>query len=321
MPFADIVGHEAAIRLLKAQVRRGRLAHSYLFVGLEGIGRRTLALELARALQCGSPRDAEPCGECEGCRQVVEGKHPDVRVVSPGTENDELGIDQVRDLVSWMMLTPFVSERKVAILDQAERATEQATHACLKILEEAPAGGLFILVAPGTHRLPATLVSRCYVVRLRPQGVEKVAEWLEKREGLAPAQARMLAVSSGGRLGLALQFHRAERLKRLNASLQAILEARRRRELEVSLGRISREEVAEALEWYASWWRDLAVLALGGAPQWVIHQDRLQELQRAAGSTPVDSLLEEVERAFWVEDAVQKNAQVRTGLSVLLARG
>ena len=298
MSFADLVGHEAAVRLLQGQIERDRLAHSYLFTGPEGIGKRRLAEEFARAAGC---------------------EEHDLLVVTPDPEKREILIEQVRAMEAWMSLTPYGGIAKAVIVDPAEKLTEESTHACLKIVEEPPARSLFLLISTAERRLPATLLSRCYKIRCAPQGVERTAEALQK-EGLDPAAARMLAISSGGRLGMALQFHRTGRLAKLNEALDLILEARKRKILENPFSpKTSREEIEEYVEWYAGWCRDLLVLKLKGDPAWVMHQDRMDQLQKAAAVVPEELILAQVDRAYRVQDAVRKNALVKSAMAVLLS--
>lgn len=300
MSFADLIGHEPAVRLLQGQIERDRLAHSYLFTGPEGIGKRLLAEEFARATGC---------------------EEHDLLIVTPDPEKGDILIEQVREMEGWMSLTPYGGKRKAVILDPAENLTEESTHACLKIVEEPPARSLFLLISSAEHRLPATLLSRCHKIRCSPQGIERTAEALQK-EGLDPAAARMLAISSGGRLGMAFQFHRTGRLAKRNAALDQILEARKRRDLENPFPpKTSRDEIEEYVEWYASWCRDLLVLKLKGDPAWVMHQDRLEQLQRSAATVPAEAILAQVDRAYRVREAVQSNALVKSAMAVLLSHG
>ena len=229
-------------------------------------------------------------------------------------------------------LTPFEGPWKVAIVSEADRLTEEATHACLKILEEPPENTIFLLTTQAPDRLPATVVSRCTVVRCAPQGVERVERHLQEKEGLPAEQARRLAMISGGRLGLALRFHRTDKLASKNEQLDQLLSAQKKRALEVPLGKAPREEVLEALQWYAAWWRDLLVLSVGGKAEWVIHQDRLEDLRltlrqaqgerssrRAQDERHVEELLGYIDRTYRVREAVERNAGLRIALAALLS--
>ena len=299
MPFEELIGHEPVVRLLTGQIERERLASTYLFVGPEGIGKRALALEFAKAL------------ECQG---------PDLLVVTLEGDSREIKIEQVRQMESWMMLTPYGGKRKAVILDPAEALTEESTHACLKILEEPPARSIFILLASAPHRLPVTLLSRCHKIRCAPQGTDRVAAALQK-EGVDPGKARMLAICSGGRIGLARQFHQSDRLAKRNTALDQILAALKRKDLENPFPKATRREVEEYVEWYASWWRDLLVLKLQGDLEWVVHQDRLDQLRKMAAAVPAGMILEQVDRSYEVQEAVQRNANLRTALALLLSHG
>ena len=298
MSFADVIGHEAAARLLQGQIEQDRLAATYLFTGPEGIGKRLLAEKFARAA---------------GCE-----KH-DLLVVTPDPEKGDILIEQIRAMEGWMSLTPYGGKRKAVILDPAENLTEESVHACLKILEEPPARSLFLLISGAEYRLPATILSRCHKIRCVPQGIERTAAVLQK-EGLDPAAARMLAISAGGRLGMALQFHKTGRLAKRNEALDLILEARKRKVLENPFSpKTTREEIEEYVEWYASWCRDLLVLKLKGDPSWVVHQDRMDQLQKAAAVVPAEAIHAQVDRAYRVRAAVQSNAQIKSALAVLLS--
>ena len=340
MSFADVVGHEAAVRLLKGQLLHHRLAQSTLFVGLRGIGKKFLAVEFAKALECEKALE-DACEACRACQQISRGAFPDVTVVSPEPGTHQIKIDQVRTLAHWSSLTPHTGRWKVGMIEDADRLTEEAAHACLKLLEEPPEQSLLLLTATTLNRLPSTVVSRCHVVRCLPQGIERVTAILQERERLDPILSRMLATWSGGRLGLALEFHRKQRLMEKNRAVDQLLTAWRQKNPEVPLGAASRQEVEEALEWFAAWWRDIVILALGGDPSWLIHQDRVEDLQREAervrgrrqgagdGGTlapcppplaPLGELLERIDRTYWAQEAVQRNASPRIALAALLTR-
>lgn len=321
--FSHLVGHEGAKRLLAGQIQRGTLASAYLFVGLSGIGKKQLALEFAKALQCpstgsGQALGVEACGRCDSCGRVSKGSHPDLLLVAPDPENHSVGIDQVRALAHSLNLTPHSGRWKIGIVEEADALTDQAAHACLRILEEPPQRSILILIATAPHRLPATVVSRCHLVRLRPQGIGRVARFLTEERGVAAEKARALAAFSGGRLGLALCFIEPKRFESKNAALNEFLSALGQGALEIPLASAGRPQVEEALEWLAAWWRDLLVLSLKGDPAWLIHQDRLEELKQSPRDD-VELLLDRIERTYAVCQAVQRNASPRIALAALLS--
>lgn len=332
MSFNKILGQEAAIQLLRGQIKKGRVAHTYLFAGPEGIGKRLLAIEMAKALSCAQPVKGEACDDCDSCRKIDGGSAPNLICVSAEKGSGQIGIDPIRALEHGMSLTSYGGGWKIGMVDGAERLTDEAANACLKLLEEPSEKSLYLLISSAPHRLPATLLSRCHTVRCLPQGVQRVEAYLKEKEGLAAALARMAANCSSGRIGLALQFCRTDQLKEKNEILDQLLGARKRGELEIPLSKAGREEIQQALQWYAGWWRDLLILSLKGDPEWIIHQDRLEDLKaaldviaRPASSGAKQSLrnpsvfLSQIERTYWVQDAIQKNANPRTALAALLA--
>ena len=319
MSWDNIVGHESIVQLLQGQLAKKRLAQSYLFVGLGGIGKRALALELAKTLLCPSKHSVQACDRCESCQKIPQGFYPDLLIMGPESETAQIGIDQVRTLTNWASLTPYAGVYKVALLEGADHLTEEAAHACLKLLEEPPENSCLILTASSVTRLPRTLVSRCYVVRCAPQGIHKVASFLKEKEKLDFAQAQRLAVLSGGRIGIALKL-KAEGWSAKKAALEELLAARRQKIVEVPLGDAPRLELEEALEWFASWWRDLLVLKLGGRENLLIHQEYLAQLQQVSREPlTLEVLLRQVDRTLKAHEAIQRNASPRIALAALLS--
>ena len=156
--FADVVGQEHITKVLKAQIEMGRTVHAYLFAGPRGTGKTSLAKILARAVNCLSPKDAEPCGECEACQHSVDGGSVDIVEIDAASNN---GVDSVRELRDRVGLMPAFLKRKVYIIDEVHMLSKGAFNALLKTLEEPPAHVIFILATTEPHKLPATIRSRC----------------------------------------------------------------------------------------------------------------------------------------------------------------
>ena len=163
-----MIGHEWAVDMLKKHVVNGTTRHAYLFCGPPGLGRRTLALRFAQALNCTTPSDAGiPCGTCRDCRGIQSMQHADLSVVQAETEGGTLKVDQIRDMRKTMILKPYMSKYRVAIFLRFQEANDNAANALLKTLEEAPSYAVLILTADNPEQLLPTIVSRCEVLRLR----------------------------------------------------------------------------------------------------------------------------------------------------------
>jgi len=168
--FRQIKGHEAQIAGLQRSYAAGRLAHAYLFVGPEGVGKQRVALALAKALLC-RHRDADAldaCTDCSSCRRFQAGSHPDFNLLALPEDRHELPIDMVRELTRWIGLKPADADRKVAVVDDAHTMSMPAANSFLKTLEEPPPGSVLILVAVEADQLLPTILSRCQVLRFGP---------------------------------------------------------------------------------------------------------------------------------------------------------
>jgi DNA polymerase-3 subunit delta' len=285
MPW-DLIGHEWAVSHLQRHLRTGQVRHAYLFTGPDGIGKRTLALRYAQTLACLEPsEDVIPCGRCRACRQVRAETHPDVHIVRRLEGKSEVGIEQVRDLQRQMSLSPLEARRRVAVLVDFHDASDGASNALLKTLEE-PAGEAVLLVtAWAAESVLPTIASRCEVMTLRPVGPGAIEAGLVSA-GANPEEARLLAGLAAGRPGWALAAKDSPSM--LQARRLALEELRRllpasRAERFAFAEKIHRddEKVRAVLEVWLSLLRDV-LIAAHGAEARIANLDRQQEVESLA---------------------------------------
>lgn len=295
----SILSHEWAAGLLARHIARGETRHAYLFCGPEGVGRRTLALQLAQALNCRQPpAPGQACGVCRDCTQFAALRHPDLSVIQAVDDegNPVIGgsilIEQIRAVTPTLSLAPYQSAYRVALFLRFEEATREAQNALLKTLEEAPDKAILLLTADSAENLLPTIVSRCEVLRLRPLEMEKLAEVLQLRWGLEPAAARRLAHLSGGRPGIALRLHQdpaaQEKIQRHLEDLLQLLGQNKRERFRFaekhfkSTGKNKpREQLRGMLNDWLSLFRDL-LLVSSGAEAPLTHLDQEADLRRIA---------------------------------------
>jgi DNA polymerase III subunit delta' len=202
MLLDEIRGQDAAVARLRRAVSVGRLGHALVFSGPPGVGKRTAAMALARALLC---RTGEGCRVCPECHLVDAGSHPDLFVEDLEKARLErptasmLSIEQVRRLRSQLASRALRGTHKVGIVDPADRATPDAQNALLKTLEEPPGAATLILVASNSLALLPTILSRCQRLLFAPLESALVAELLAA-EGVTPDLAESAAALSGGSL-------------------------------------------------------------------------------------------------------------------------
>lgn len=215
------IGNESAVRQLQGAVRKDRVSHAYLFTGPDQVGKRTLAMDLARALCCVKQRDLDtndfpPCGDCTACDRVERFAHPDVRLINANTPTSAdadaqaaekrvlIPIALISDIHSEAMLEPYESDYRIFVIDGANMMTPEAANSLLKTLEEPQPAVRLLLTAPSQTQLPATIVSRCHTISLRSVPVDTIRDALATTLGASDEQARDLAALSGGNPGWAV---------------------------------------------------------------------------------------------------------------------
>ena len=228
MPFSSVVGHASLIALLKKAVLGKRVPQSLLFAGPDGVGKRTVAVALAQAINCSKPTaDGDACGTCGACVRIAKGQYPDVVVVDKGGEAS-IKIQALRTRVlDAVGYRPFEGARRVFIIDQAEAMTDQAQDALLKTLEEPPSAAILILVSAFPDMLLATIRSRCRRLRFAPLSERDVERVLIGTTKMDPAAARSRSAASGGSVSRALTVEEDEFEEDRRAALGLIAAAAR----------------------------------------------------------------------------------------------
>lgn len=332
----NIVGHDWAVELLKGAIIHDRIGHAYLITGPRQIGKGTLARIFAMALNCQADKlEDRPCGQCRPCSLIENGRHPDVRLLLPeisGRGKYSIKIDQIRGLAQELSLTATEARTKVAIIKQFDAANASAANAFLKTLEEPPNNVVLLLTASDADTLLPTITSRCRTIALRPLSTRKVEAVLQTRYDTDPAQARLLAHLSNGRLGWAIEAAReqsllAERDDQLSI-LKEVLGSSRVGRFSLA-DRLSRdpEKLPELLQTWLSWWRDAALMkwpnAGGSGDSHTQDHSQLTNIDHVAWLTQIVSLfsasdttasLKKTEKSIW---ALERNANARLVLENL----
>jgi DNA polymerase-3 subunit delta' len=284
-----LAGQPRAAALLGRALEQDRVAHAWAFVGPPGSGRTTAALAFAGALLC----EQRGCGRCRACVLAAARRHPDLHIVEPTPpESNPRGarairIGAIRALEREAVLMPAMAGRKVFVLDDADRMTGEAPQAFLKTLEEPPPRTVLILVLAGVRTLPATVLSRCQIVRFRPPETDAAAaERAEILEVLAEVRAR----------GVEALFRRSQAVER------------------------DRERAERLVDACWLFCRDL-VLARAGAPaRLLIQPEAADDVAREAGTWSDDELLRAIEACREARRALAVNVSPRLTVEVVLSR-
>lgn len=318
----DLIGHEWAVDMLKKHVVNGTTRHAYLFCGPPGLGRRTLALRFAQALNCTTPSDAGiPCGTCRDCKGIQSMQHADLSVIQAESEGGTLKVDQIRDMRKTMILKPYMSKYRVAIFLRFQEANDNAANALLKTLEEAPSYAVLILTADNPEQLLPTIVSRCEVLRLRSSSIEEVKKDLETK-GVESDKARLIAHISSGRPGYAHRLVEDDvlldkREERLN-ELLTLLSASRVEKFSYadSLAR-DKDSMRQAITFWISYWRDI-MLRTAQAGTTLVNVDRNVEIEDLAGQVDLSTARKVVSRLENALEQIDRNVNPRLLAEVML---
>ncbi len=317
MTFANIIDHDRQKKVLGLALKNKRLAHAYLFEGPEGIGKKLMALALARALFCTA---GEGCGECAACRKVDHLNHPDLHLLS--ADGTQIKIDQVRKLQQELSLRPLEAEVRVCLIDGAETLNAAAANALLKTLEEPLPGTLLILLSAKPEMLLDTIRSRCQRLRFQRLSRSRLAEILEHRLELSETEARVVAALADGSFKKAFGENRSLFLEKRQKLLKSLVS--------LSDGSIfplfdlaqdladDKENLPDILDIFQSFYRDLLLLLHGRPESELVNIDMRETLYAQSRLEQVDGLIKKLEALDQARLHLQRNVNRQLAMETML---
>jgi len=298
--FSSVFGHRRLLSLLSRAIARDTLPPALLLAGPSGVGKRRVALAIARAVNCLEPRatsefERDACGKCASCRRIERGVHPDVIVIEPG-DTGSIKIEAIRDVVDRAGYRPFEGRRRVVIIDEADALVPPAQNALLKTLEEMPSASVFVLVSSIPDALLPTVRSRCPRLRFGPLSAGEVAQALVRDHRYSDSDARAAASDADGSVGRALAADSAD-LTEARDDARRLLEQTARtddpaRRLEAvkdlsgtkGTSASDRDQMAACLRALASLLRDLGIIATHADRRTLANGDLESHLEKLTGT-------------------------------------
>jgi DNA polymerase-3 subunit delta' len=321
MGFSEISGHQRQLDTLRSAMASGRLHHAYLFLGPEGVGKRTIAMALAKGIHC-VEWDQDYCGRCVNCARITGGNHPDVRLIEPLADKKEISIQQIRELQRELNYRSFSGKQKIAIIDPAILMNSSAQNALLKTLEEPPVGSLIVLIASNAGGLLPTLRSRCLRLSFAPLSSAQVTAFLESQHGMQADEAKLLAAMSMGSIGAAVNLDKDELIekRRIWSSMLISLKGRDYNAAIVAAEEFARnrDEALKFLKWAETWYRDLLIYGATQRPDELVNLDMLPQIDRQATESSVDCILSALSQITGASASIQRNLNRRMVLEKLL---
>lgn len=321
-----VAGHEEAVTLLEKSIEKDMLSHAYLFVGPSQVGKMTLAMNLACAVNCLESRFSRPCGECTQCYRIFAGQHPDVQIIETEASSRTINLEQVKDIQHSAMFKPYEGKYRVFIVEEASSLNDEASNNILKLLEEPPESVLFILLTSQGQFVLPTISSRCHWIKLNILSACTITREIQRIFDIPSEEAEGLARLSNGRIGWALKAAGDPQimkdyivsLDRMAAILDDNLEDRFAYAEEMAILYLrDRNKALEQLNTSVSWWRDLMVLK-NGDREFVSNMPALEALDYHASWVSSSQMVESINKTLETLDYMESNVNPRLALECLM---
>ena len=347
--FSEILGQDKPKKILRQTLERGKIPHAYLFTGIPGIGKISMARVLTMALNCHKLNDGEVCGQCKPCRQIKNGTFTEFIIVRPRKsdvsifEGDPkkgkrptliISIDHIRELERVLAFAPL-DKYRVCVVDQAEKMTLEAANAFLKTLEEPPPGNILILKTEDPNYLLPTILSRCQRIAFQPLHVQDSIDWLIENKELDKDKAMLLAKLSAGSLGRAVKMLDGDFLNKREEWLlmiikffgQSKIDAINEMDLKcvkedkyksLDLSETGEVGIMDMVGVWEQWYRDLLLMRLGNQENLLINVDYSRKLKSIAGRLKVDNLIDCIEAIEKARQNLTKNINPKTAMGEMV---
>ncbi len=321
MAFQNILGNSRVKTILSKSLQRNRVPHSLLFIGPDGVGKKEMALVVAKALNC-LQKTENSCEECTSCVAINKKNFPDVMEVSP--QKDVIKIEQMRLLKSTTYLKPMVGKKRVFIISNAEKMSEEASNSLLKILEEPPSFSHIFLLTDNPYLILPTIKSRCQVLSFAPvfkEDIEKVL--LEK--GYETEKARVISLVVHGNLRYALSLDWDDLLEKRQKAWQVFNALIKKENASVFLKEFSssrfqeRKDLEQIFEILSSFCRDIVVFKEEGDLSHLMNPDYGQDLRETSRHMSLEQALDFLSKIDYSLYALQKNLNVKLLMSSLFS--
>jgi DNA polymerase III subunit delta' len=310
MSFLDIYGHEKPIKILRKAITQKRVGHAYLFSGINASGKRTLAGQFVKTLNCESADTlADACGKCSSCLKAQHASHADMIYIE--ADGQFIRINAIREIQERMKFKPFEGRWRSVIIDDADKMNDPAANALLKTLEEPSAFNILILVSSRPHSLPATILSRCRHMRFNPLPATAVARFLAEQKGMDQQRSALLAGLSGGSIGKALELD-AEDIAFFRAEIMNLL-MNTSKDDPISLLNLAsylgqdKKKIKQGLDIISSCFRDALIFKETRKNEMLINSDKSSFINQLAQKLSGEQILQNIQLIARAGETIELN--------------
>lgn len=329
MKFADIIGQQHIKDHFQSSVVNNTVSHAYIINGEKSMGKAMLAKTFAMAIMCESS-GSEPCMECESCKKIANNSNLDVinLVRDKNKKTDIIGIDEIRQqIISTMYDKPYNGEKKVYIIDDADKMNVQAQNAILKTLEEPPGYAVIILLTRNSSKLLPTIISRCIVLNMRPVEDKEIKQYLRERDKLLNSTIDVITAMAGGNVGKAkLMSEDSDFIdfqNKILLILKGIPKTDYRKILEYVdvLSKIKSDKVYgydEILDLFTLWYRDVLLYKATGDEEDLIFKNEISEITKQSVYFTFEAINEVIKLIDDTKSKLISNVNYEAVMEILL---
>lgn len=301
--FKDVVGQEQIVEHLKAAVKMKKVSHAYILQGERSSGKEFIAKVFAMALQC-EKQGGDPCGQCRSCKQAAGGNHPDIIHVSHEKPNT-IGVEDIRKVTGDIAIKPYSSDKKIYIINEAEKMTVQAQNALLKTLEEPPEYAVILLLTTNVEALLPTIQSRCVLLTMKPVRDDAVKKFLMENLMIPEYKADVCVAFARGNVGKAKALASSEEFDNIKSDAVTLLKYIRDMEINEIVAAIKKIaeykfDINDYLDILSVWYRDVLLFKATNDVNHLIFKDETQYIKKTADRSAyegIEEILDALEKA------------------------
>lgn len=301
--FRQVIGHNDVIDHLQKGIQENKVSHAYILAGEKGSGKKMLAEILAATLQC-EEGGVNPCGRCKSCMQVAGGNQPDIIYVTH--EKASLGVDDIRTQVNAdVAIKPYSSAKKIYIIPDGEKMTEQAQNALLKTIEEPPEYAVFLLLTENMNAFLPTILSRCVTLQLKPVNPKLIKKYLMEQHQIPDYLAEVSAGFSQGNVGKAIRYASSEEfieIKKETVHVLMHVEEMKNYEILQFVKQMSekKKDISDYLDLMLLWYRDVLLFKVTQDINGLLFADEVSAIRKQAESKQyegIEAIIQAIEKA------------------------
>ncbi len=321
MAFKDILGNERQKKILRRALQRKRIPNSLLFCGPEGVGKERMALVLAKAMNCKKKKD-DACEVCSSCQAISRANFPDVMIIAP--EENVIKIDQMRILKQTAHFKPMVGDKRIFIINEAEKMNEEAANSLLKILEEPPLFSHIVLVTANPELIKLTIKSRCQIINFQPVSREDIEKILIEK-GFEREKAKVVSLLVRGNLKRAQSLEWEEIQSKREQAWELLMSLTRKENVAglirnyVSPRPLAREEMEQLLEILSSYCRDLILIKEKADIRYLMNPDYIEAYRKTEDLLSLDRSMDYLEKIDYALYVMPKNLNMNLLITSLFS--